>query len=164
MSNGTDSILPSTLQQVWDDDVARSFGKLSMDHQSFVLAYLANKRNAAKAYRESYKGRGQDEYAASYGQRIVSRDDVQEFLAFFKTSKLAALDKIDQVYTDAMEAEIVTMVEGIPIPGTERPDHHIRIMAAKEYAKTFGLNAPDEVTVNPSDEFRKLWTVAKAGT
>lgn len=154
MSNGTDSILPETLRQVWDNDVARSFGKLSMDHQSFVLAYLANKRNAAKAYREAYKGRGQDEYAASYGQRIVSRDDVQEFLAFFKTSKLAALDKIDKVYTEAMEAEIVAMVEGVPIPGTERPDHHIRIMAAKEYAKTFGLNAPEEVKIDAGEAIR----------
>lgn len=154
MSNGTDSILPASLKDVWDPKVAESFGKLSIDHQSFVLAYLANGRNASAAYKESYAGRGDEKYAGRYGWEIVNRQDVEAFLEHFKTRKFQALQRVERVYHEAMEAEIAVIVEGKPIPGTERPDHDVRTRAAKEYAKLHGLNAPEEVKIDAGEAMR----------
>jgi hypothetical protein len=41
------------------------------------------------------------------------------------------------------------------------PDWKARIKACEALAKLDGHNAAETVNVNPSDEFRKLWAMAK---
>lgn len=159
----SDSILPSTLTDVWDDDLKRLFGALNFKQQTFVLEYIACGVQY-KAYQKAYP-ETPAAYVHSNASAIARNPQVRAFLKAYRERDAHRHEDDKELIRitlrNAMTSEEQFFVNGAPVPGVTTIDHDVRIKAAQALAKLDGHNAAEVVTVNPSEEFRKLWSTAK---
>lgn len=157
--------MPESLADLWDDDLKALLFALPFNHQSFVLEYVSHSVGS-RAYEKVYGVKAPASYSCA--SDLLRNAKVRAFITAYraKDAHRHEDDKelIRSTYRAGMLADNSVSVNGEPVEGASRPDHDTRIKAANALAKLDGHNAAEVVTVNPSDEFRKLWTVAKAVT
>lgn len=152
------SILPDTLKDVWDEELKALFGALSFKDQTFCLEYLEH-GVGSKAYEKSHPGVvAPSSYVCASG--LLRTPKVRAFITAYREKDINRAEDdralIRSTFRDGMQANVVH--QGIQ---TQHPDHDVRIKAGQALAKLDGLNVAEVVTINPSEEFRKLWDVAK---
>lgn len=165
MSEDQKSILPDALEGVWDDELHQIFSKLEFRQQTFALDYLEH-GVASKAIEKAYGLSGPSAWAR--GSVLLRDVKVRAFITAYREKDIHRAEDdrhlIRTTYREAMQAEKPIFGkdrDGNPDHIMDVPDHDVRIKAGQALAKLDGLNAVEVVTINPSEEFRKLWGAAK---
>lgn len=78
---GTDSILPDTLESLWDDELNRLFAKLNFQHQTFALAFLEHPHQG-KAYEKTYGKTGPA--AAASASALLKHPNMRAFITAYR--------------------------------------------------------------------------------
>jgi hypothetical protein len=163
----SDSILPEKLEDLWDDELSGLYAQLLFPHQTFALEVLEHGRQA-DAYRKAYKNAPETSVYAS-ASALMRHPKVRAFITAYR-EKNAHRHEDDKELIRSSLREAITKAEtpvfgkdaaGQPDHVMDLPDWKARIKACEALAKLDGHNAAETVNVNPSDEFRKLWAMAK---
>jgi hypothetical protein len=165
VSNGTDSILPASLKDVWDDDIAAKFGALSMGEQTFCLELLKGSRKG-DAYKAGFPNVS-DESRGACASGLLKRPKIISFLEEFRNSNLEDLFLIRHrlqciVSGEIIQSEMLTE-EGTKVKVPIIPKVRDITAAAAQLAKLSGLNAPEEVKIDAGEAMREFLEKLKGG-
>lgn len=149
MSNGTDSILPETLKEIWDDAIAEKFAALSFNEQTFCLAILRGERKG-DAYKSAYPNVS-DGARGVGASNLLKRPKIIAFLEEFRDSNLEDLFLVRHRLQSIISGEIIQS-EMITEDGTKVkvpiiPKASDITAASAQLAKMSRLNAPEEVKI-----------------
>lgn len=167
MAQASDSILPEKLEDLWDDELSGLYAQMSFSHQTFALEFLEHGRQA-DAYRKAYPT-ASDASVYANASALIRSAKVRAFITAYREKNAHRHEDDKELIRSTLRAAI-TKAEapifgkdesGQPAHVMDLPDWKSRIKACEALAKLDGHNAAETVNVNPSDEFRKLWALAK---
>lgn len=156
----TQSILPETLQDVWDDELRAKYGSLSFSEQTFVLEILKGSKKG-DAYQKAYP-QVSDAAKGACASGLLKRAKVVDFLESFRTGNLDSLFLIRNRLQSVISGEIVEIdYDGKKIPVV--PTVRDMVVAGQALAKLDGLNAAEKVEVDATKEIRDFVGSIMAG-
>jgi len=136
--------IPDELSGIWTPELTTAWAKLDEKQQSFVTEWYTNGFHGTKAYAYAYKVTNED-VARANASRLLAHANIYEIRQAIQKSLKPPLERIQQVYVDAMSAETPIFAGENHI--MDAPDHKSRILGADRLAKMHDLEKPTEVNV-----------------
>ena len=140
----SDSILPETLEDLWDDELKALFGALPFKQQTFCLEYLEH-GVGSRAYCKAY-GIDPGPLAWSSASSLLRDKKVRAFITAYRAKDIFR-------HEDDKELIRATFRAGI----TDTEDHDTRIKAAQALAKLDGHNVAETVKHDATDGLRDFF-------
>ena len=139
------TVIPDELSGIWTPELTAAWNKLDEKQQSFLLEWYSNGFNGRKAYMQAYKTNNEDS-ANSAASRLLAGDNVYIIRQVIQATLKPPIERIHQVYLDAMAAETPIFANELHI--MDQPDHKNRMAGADRLIKMHNLEKPAEVNVN----------------
>lgn len=137
--------IPEELSGIWTPELTTPWNKLNEKQQSFLIEWYTNGFHGTKAYQAAYRVNNEDT-ARTNASQLLAHPNIYEIRHAIQKSLKPPLERIQQVYVDAMSADTPIFAGENHI--MDAPDHKSRILGADRLAKMHDLEKPAEVNVN----------------
>jgi hypothetical protein len=153
----TRSILPDSLRDLWDEEIAPLFYGLDFHDQTFVLEYLKH-GIGTRAYAKAFP-RSTPEVHAALASRKIRQAKVKAFLDAVREHNIEDYFLVSTQLRNTIAGKAAAILdEDGNVVGQEPPTLDHRLKATAQLAKISGLNAPEKIE---DDRFTMLVKMMK---
>jgi hypothetical protein len=139
------SNIPDELSGIWTTELTTAWNKLDEKQKSFLIEWYTNGFHGTKAYQFAYKVNS-EKVARANASRLLAHANVYVIRQAIQKSLKPPLERIHQVYVDAMSAETPIFAGENHV--MDQPDHKNRMAGADRLIKFHDLEKPTELNVN----------------